>query len=84
MDVALKKIQSFRLSIDLIERLKKMAKLQNRSLNNFVETVLLDVAFHVPNAETISAMNEAESGALRNEPELDLSSIEAMEKSMGL
>ena len=61
-----------------------MAKLQNRSLNNFVETVLLDVAFHVPNAETISAMNEAESGALRNEPELDLSSIEAMEKSMGL
>ncbi|MBD5240006.1 MAG: toxin-antitoxin system protein [Bacteroidales bacterium] len=84
MDVALKKIQSFRLSIDLIERLKKMAKLQNRSLNNFVETVLLDVAFHVPNAETISAMNEAESGLLRNEPELDLSSIEAMEKSMGL
>ena len=84
MDVALKKIQSFRLSIDLIERLKKMAKLQNRSLNNFVETVLLDVAFHVPNAETISAMNEAESGALRNEPELDLSSVEAMEKSMGL
>ncbi|MBD5360317.1 MAG: toxin-antitoxin system protein [Bacteroides sp.] len=84
MDVALKKIQSFRLSIDLIERLKKMAKLQNRSLNNFVETVLLDVAFHVPNAETISAMNEAESGSLRNEPELDLSSIEAMEKSMGL
>jgi len=29
-------------------------------------------------------MKEAESGALRNAPELDMTSIEAMEKSMGL
>lgn len=29
-------------------------------------------------------MKEAESGAMRNTPELDLSSIEAMEKSMNL
>lgn len=84
MDIALtKKNQSFRLSVDLIERLKLMAKRQNRSLNNFVETLLLDAAYHEPNAETLAAMEEARSGKLRDAPALDLSSIEAMEKSMG-
>lgn len=59
--------------------LKQLARRQNRSFNNYVETVLLDAAYHEP-----AAMKEVESGALRNEPVLDLSSIEAMEKSMGL
>ena len=85
MDIALtKRNQSFRLSVDLIDRLKLMAKRQNRSLNNFVETLLLDAAYHEPNAVTLAAMEEARSGKLRDVPELDLSSIEAMEKSMGL
>lgn len=85
MDIALpKKNQSFRLPVDLIDRLKLMAKRQNRSLNNFVETLLLDVAYNEPNAETVAAIKEAQSGSLRNVPALDLSSIEAMEKSMGL
>ncbi|MDE7024386.1 MAG: ribbon-helix-helix domain-containing protein [Paramuribaculum sp.] len=84
MEIALKRNQSFRLPIDLIERLKQLAKRENRSLNNYVETLLLDAAYHEPNAETIAAMKEAESGILRNEKPLDLSSIEAMEKSMGL
>lgn len=85
MDIALvKKNQSFRLPVDLIERLKLMAKRQNRSLNNFVETLLLDAAYHQPNAETVAAMKEAQSGSLRDAAALDLSSIEAMEKSMEL
>ena len=84
MEIALKKNQSFRLSVNLIERLKLLAKHQNRSLNNYVETLLLDAAFHDPNATTLAAMKEVESGILRNEPEIDLSSIEAMEKSLGL
>lgn len=85
MDIALpKKNQSFRLPVDLIDRLKIMAKRQNRSLNNFVETLLLDAAYNEPNAETVAAIKEAQSGSLRNVPALDLSSIEAMEKSMGL
>ena len=33
---------------------------------------------------TLAVMKEAESGAVRDVPALDLSSIEAMEKSMGL
>lgn len=84
MEIALKKNQSFRLPVDLIDRLKQLAKRQNRSLNNYVETLLLDAAYHEPNSATLAAMREAESGALRNEPALDLTSIEAMEKSMGL
>lgn len=84
MEIALKKIQSFRLSVELIERLKQLAKRQNRSLNNYVETLLLDVAFHEPNSETLAAMQEAQSEKMKDVAPLDLSSIEAMEKSMGL
>lgn len=85
MDIAMpKKNQSFRLSEALIERLKKLARGENRSLNNYVETLLLDAVYHQPNATTLAAMKEAESGDLKNTPALDLSSIEAMEKSMGL
>ncbi len=43
-----------------------------------------DSVYHEPNAETLAAMEEAESGVLRDTPALDLSSIEAMEKSMGI
>lgn len=84
MDIALKKNQSFRLSVELLEKLKRIAKRQNRSLNNYVETILIGVAENEPNEVTLAAMREAESGALRDIPELDLSSREAMEKSMGL
>ena len=85
MDIALpKKNQSFRLSVDLIERLRQLAKLQNRSLNNYVETLLLDAAYSEPNDTTLAAMKEAQSGSLRNKTPLDLSSVEAMERSMGL
>ncbi|MDE6402742.1 MAG: toxin-antitoxin system protein [Muribaculaceae bacterium] len=84
MDLAVKKNQSFRLPLDLINRLKEMAKGQNRSLNNFVETLLLDAAYHEPNAVTRAAMREAESGVLRDAPAIDLTSIQSMEKSLGL
>lgn len=85
MDIALpKKNQSFRLPVELIERLKVLAGRQNRSLNNYVETVLLNAAYHEPNNDTLTAMNEASSGALHKTSSLDLSSIEAMEKSMGI
>ena len=85
MDIALpKKNQSFRLPVELIERLRQLAKRQNRSLNNYVETLLLDAAYSEPNEITLAAMKEAQSGALRNTTPLDLSSVEAMERSMGL
>ncbi|MBP3534580.1 MAG: toxin-antitoxin system protein [Muribaculaceae bacterium] len=85
MDIAIpRKNQSFRLSVELIDRLKKIATRQNRSLNNYVETLLLDAVYNEPNVETVAAMKEAQSGVLRNSAPLDLSSVEAMERSMGL
>lgn len=81
MDIAIqKKSQSFRLPVDLIERLKKLAKTENRSLNNYVECILLDVAYNEPNAKTLAAINEAKEG--KYEGTLDVSSVEAMYKSM--
>lgn len=77
-----KKAQSFRLPTALIERLKEMARLQNRSLNNFVECALLDLAYNEPNAETLAAIEDAKNGKL--EGPLDVSSVDAMYKSMGL
>ena len=83
MDIAIqKKAQSFRLPVDLIERLKKLARQQNRSLNNFVECALIDIAYSEPNADTRAALEEARSGKLQGP--LDVSSVEAMYKSMGL
>ncbi len=85
MELAIvKKNQSFRLSVDLIERLKMLAKYENRSLNNYVETTLLEAAYNEPNELTKAAIKEAKSGACRKSKPIDLSSIEAMEKSMGL
>ena len=60
--VAAKRITTFRLSEELLERLKVLAKKENRSLNNFVEYTLMEIAYNKPNEETIAAMKEAESG----------------------
>lgn len=79
-----KKATMFRLSIDLIDRLKEMAKREHRSLNNFVECILLDVAYNEPNDVTKAAIEEARSGKLRDEQPVDTSSVDAMFKSMGL
>lgn len=77
-----KKATMFRLSTDLIDRLKEMAKREHRSLNNFVECILLDVAYNEPNEITKEAIEEARSGKLRNATPIDTSSVEAMFKSM--
>ena len=79
-----KKATMFRLGTDLIDRLKEMAKREHRSLNNFVECILLDVAYNEPNEATKAAIEEARSGKLRNATPIDTSSVEAMFKSTGL
>lgn len=83
MEIAIqKKAQSFRLPVELIERLKKMARMQNRSLNNFVECALIELAYSEPNKTTRDAINEAKAGKLQGP--IDPSSLEALYKSMGL
>lgn len=45
--IAAKKITTFRLSEELLERLKVLAKRENRSLNNFVEKGFMEC--HIEN-----------------------------------
>jgi hypothetical protein len=73
---------SFRLSNELLDRLRLEAKKANRSLNSYVEMVLTDVILNSPNAETIEAIEEARSGKYRNDKPVDMSSPEAMMKSL--
>ena len=59
-----RKQTAFRLRKDLLERLKVEARKENRSLNNYVESVLMDVVYREPNDETLAAMKEAEEGKI--------------------
>ncbi|MBQ8060284.1 MAG: toxin-antitoxin system protein [Prevotella sp.] len=57
-----RKPTSFRLRGDIIEGLKRNAARENRTLNNYVESVLLDVVYNEPNEVTKAAIGEAMSG----------------------
>lgn len=55
-----KKATSLRLAEGLYERIQILAKKENRSVNNYIETILFDaVGYHEPNATTKKAMQEA-------------------------
>ena len=58
----IRKPASFRLRADLLEGLKRNAARENRTLNNYVESVLLDIVYHEPNEVTKAAIAEAQSG----------------------
>ena len=58
----IRKPASFRLRADLLEGLKRNAARENRTLNNYVESVLLGIVFDEPNEETRAAIKEATSG----------------------
>ena len=69
------KVQTaFRFDQELLRRLKAKAKQENRSLNNYVETVLMDIVYDEPNEETVEAIREAQGG--RNLERLDLDRYE--------
>lgn len=75
-----RKQTAFRLRTDLLDRLKVAAKKENRSLNNFVESVLLDAVYREPNEETLIAMKDAkENGNLET---LDLDNYEKYVESL--
>ncbi len=81
MDITLeKKAHVFRLPVYLLDKLKELAQKDRRSLNNYVECLLLDAVYHEPNEESIAAINEAKAGKL--EGPIDTSSVEAMLKSI--
>jgi len=62
METIVRRQTSFRLSEDLLNRLREEATKVNRSLNNYVESALMDLVYKKPNQQTIDAINEAKSG----------------------
>ena len=78
----IRKSAMFRLREELLERLKQLAALDNRSLNNYVETILMDVVYNTPNATTVAAMKEAEDE--ENLTTVSMDSYESFLKSLDL
>jgi hypothetical protein len=76
---ALKKQAAFRLEVDLLGKLKQEAQKVNRSLNSYVECILKDSVYNVPNKTTLAAMKDAEEGKYVGIA--DISSVEAFLKS---
>lgn len=74
-----RKQTSFRLREDLLQLMQREARRENRSLNNFVESKLMDAMYSKPNKETIAAIKEARSGKYAGT--IDTSSMEAFIKS---
>lgn len=75
-----KKQTAFRFSADLLERLKYLAKRDNRSLNNYVEKILMETVYNEPNETTIAAMKEAKEG--KNLDTLDLAKFKEFVASL--
>ncbi len=61
-----RKQTSFRLRTDLLEDMKNAAKKENRTLNNYLESLLLNYFYNEPNEVTRAAIEEAMSGHNRN------------------
>lgn len=91
METTAKVSTSFRLNAELVEKMKAAAKASNRSLNNFVESILLNVMYHdTAESITMAAIEEAKAqqeayknNTLTPKP-IDLSSVDNMLKSMGI
>ena len=66
-----RKQTSFRLRTDLLKRMKNEASKEHRSLNDLVESILMDNMYFQPNETTLAAMREAESGVELEELDLD-------------
>ena len=81
MEAAIDRKQTaFRLSTDLLDRLRLAAKKQNRSLNNFVESILMDVVYNEPNEETKEAIEEAKAGEFAGT--IDMENFDTFMKSI--
>jgi hypothetical protein len=81
METTINRTQTaFRLSTELLKRLKVEARKQNRSLNNFVESVLMDAVYRAPNAATKAAVKEAREN--KNLETINLDNLEEFIESL--
>ncbi len=75
-----RKQTAFRLSTSLLDKLREAANRENRSLNNYVESVLMDAVSNNPNKLTLAAMKEAREN--RNLETLDVDNLESVIASL--
>ncbi len=68
------KQMTFRFRKDLMELVKAKAKAQHRSVNNYIESLLLREVGHIPNQETTNAI-EAARDNIDLEPMEDVNSF---------
>jgi len=81
MEISIKRKQTaFRLRSDLLDKLKIAARQENRSVNNFVENVLMQYIQKNPNKETLDAMKDASEGRFAGE--IDMTSLETFKQSI--
>lgn len=67
METAVKKQTAFRFDAGLLEALKERARREHRSLNNYVESILMGTVCPQPGDETKEAIEEARSGKCAGE-----------------
>lgn len=79
METVVKKLTAFRLNSDLLDLLKNAAKREHRSLNNFVECLLMNAMRSEPNEESRAAIEEVRAG--KNLKTVDTGSFEKFLKS---
>ena len=66
------KVQTaFRFDEELLELVKEKARAQRRSLNNYLEVLMLRDVGNIPNDETKQAIEEARKGKLERIDNLD-------------
>lgn len=61
MESTIKVTTTFRINKELLEKIRVKAKAANRSLNNYVECLLMEKAQEEPNSTTLKAMRDAEN-----------------------
>lgn len=75
-----RKQTAFRLSTSLLNKLREAADRENRSLNNYVESVLMDAVLSNPNKLTLAAMKEAREN--RDLETLEVNNLESVIASL--
>ena len=75
-----RKQTAFRLSTSLLNKLREAADRENRSLNNYVASVLMDAVFSNPNKLTLAAMTEAREN--RDLETLDVNNLDSVIASL--
>ena len=75
-----RKQTAFRLSASLLNKLREAAERENRSLNNYVESVLMDAVYNNPNKLTLAAMKEAREN--RDLETLDVNNLDSVIASL--